>query len=300
MMRITESLLMDTTTRNVDTSSSNYQNLAQELSTGKKLNEPSDDPAGTAQALNINSSLSNITQYTTNANYASSFMSMSDSTLNSVYNLMTQARQIALSAANGATQDSTSTAADTAQINSIIEQITNLANSDYNGQRLFSGQQTSTNPYVVGDPTILTNPAQAYKGDDGNITVTVGNSTKININTPGDTIFTPIFTALASLQTDVSSGNASAISNNDLQLIDNASNNVLQTRASFGAKVDQVNSILQSLQTSSANFQSELSNIQDADMATLVTNLQVAQNVYQASLISVSKAFQYSLADFIQ
>jgi flagellar hook-associated protein 3 FlgL len=300
MLRITESLLMDTTTRNVDTSSSNYQNLANELSTGKKLNQPSDDPAGAAQALDLNSTLANITQYTTNANYANSFLSMSDSTLNSVGNLMTQARQIALSAANGATQDPNTQAANSAQITAIIQQITNLANSDFNGQRIFAGTQTSTNPYTASDPNITANPAAAYKGDGGNITVTVGSSTQMTINTPGDQIFTPIFTALASLQTDINAGNASAISNNDLQLIDTASNEVNQTRASIGSKVDQLTSVQQSLQTASANYQNELSNIQDADMATLVTNLQVAQNVYQASLISVSKAFQYSLTNFIQ
>src|SRR5581483_11388217 len=117
----------DTTTRNVDTSSSNYQNLANELSTGKQLNEPSDDPAGAAQVLDLNSALANISQYKTNADYASSFLSLGDSTLNSVDNLMTQARQIALSAANGATQDANSAAANSAQISAIIQQLTNLA-----------------------------------------------------------------------------------------------------------------------------------------------------------------------------
>ncbi|HEX5322683.1 MAG TPA: flagellin, partial [Capsulimonadaceae bacterium] len=119
-------------------------------------------------------------------------------------------------------------------------------------------------------------------------------------NAPGDQVFTPIFTALSSLQTDINAGNAGAISNNDLQLIDTATNLVNQTRASVGSKVDQLTSITQNLQSATTNFQQELSNLQGADMATLVTNLQVAQNVYQASLISVSKAFQYSLADFIQ
>lgn len=299
-MRITESLLMDTASTNVNTASNTYQNLTQELSTGISLSEPSDDPTGAAQALNLNSALANITQYTTNANYANSFLSLTSSTLNSVDNLLTEARTVAVAAANGGTQDSETLAADSAQISDIIQQVTNLANTSYSGTQLFSGQQTSTEPYTVGDPNILTNPSAAYKGDDGSLTVTVGTNTQLTVNTPGDQIFTPIFTALASLQNDITSGNSSAISNTDLGLIDTASDTVNQTQAKVGSQIDQIESITQSLQTAQTNYQGELGNIQDANIATLVTNLQVAQNVYQASLLAVSKTFQYSLADFIQ
>lgn len=298
-MRITESLLMNNMNDNVNTASSNYQNLTEELSTGISLNEPSDNPAGAAQVLNLNSTLANITQYTTNANYANSFLSLSSSTLNSVDNLLTQARTIAVAAANGGTQDSQTLAADSSQIGDIIQQITNLANTSYSGEQIFSGQQTSTPPYTVGDPTILTNPAQAYQGDQGSLTVTVGSNTQLTVNTPGDQIFTPIFTALASLQTDITAGNSSAISNTDLGLIDTASNTVNQVQAQVGSQIDQISSITDSLQTAQTNYQQQLSNVQDANIATLVTNLQVAQNVYQASLEAVSKTFQYSLADFI-
>lgn len=299
-MRITESLLTDTMQNNVNTAATNYQGLNQELSTGDQLNEPSDNPAGAAQVLNLNSALADITQYTSNADYANSFLSMTTSTLNSVNNLLIQARTVAVAAANGGTQDSQTLAADSAQIGSIIEQMTNLANTSYGNLQIFSGQQTSTQPYTVGDPTILTNPQQAYHGDEGSLTVTVGTTTQMTVNTPGDQIFTPIFTALASLQNDINSANSSAISNTDLGLIDTASNTVNQVQASVGSQIDQLNSITQSLQTAQTNYQTEVGNIQNADLASLVTNLQIAQNVYQASLISVSKAFQYSLADFIQ
>jgi flagellar hook-associated protein 3 FlgL len=293
-MRVTESMLLGQLVNNVDTSSSSYQNLQQQLATGRKINNPSDDPTGASQAMSIRSVLVNIAQYQSNATGATSVMQYTDSQLQVVDNLVQQARTIAVSAANGGTQDASTEQANTAQINSIISQLTTIANSDFNGQKIFSGQQTTTNAFTPGDNTFT------YNGDDNAITATIGNGTTVQTNIPGDKIFSPIFTALSQLSTDISSNNATAISNNDLPAIDTSLTAVNTSRATLGVNMDSVQTTVNMLGTTQQNYQTSLAGLEDVDIASVYAQLQVAQNTYQASLVATQKALQYSLATYIQ
>lgn len=293
-MRVTESLLFGQLTQNVDSSSSNFQSLQQELATGKRINQPSDDPSGTNQALTIRSILVDINQYKTDANSASSFLSFSDSQLNSVTALVQQARTIAVGAANTATQTPTSLAAMGTQIQSIIDQVTNIANSEYAGRHIFSGQQTKTDPYTVGDAT------HTYHGDTGALNATIGKSTTVQINTPGSQVFQAQFAALEQLKTDIAAGNGAAISTNDLPAIDNGLNVINQTRGTIGARLNEVSDTVSRLGTTQINYQNQLSSIEDVDIASVYAQMQIAQNTYQASLVTTQKALQYSLANYLQ
>ncbi len=292
-MRVTEGLLLNQLTSNVDTSSSSYQTIQQQLATGKKILQPSDDPSGTNQALTIRAILVNINQYQTDANSATSFMSDADSQLNSVTTLVQQARTIAVAAANGATQNADSSAAYASQIQSVIDQITTIANSDFAGEKLFAGTQTQTNPFTPGDAT------HAYHGDNGNLTATIGDNNVITTNVNGEQVFGPVFSALEQLKTDITTNNANAISNTDLPAIDSSLSGISQSRAVIGSKVNQISDTLTRLSTTQATYQNNLSSVEDVDLASTFASLQVAQNVYQASLVATQKALSLSLAQYL-
>jgi len=292
-MQVTDSYLTSFLSSAVNNSSNALDKVQQELSTGLAISQPSDNPVGTNQILNLNDSLSNIAQYQTDGTSASNYLSYTDSQLQSVQNLVTQARTIAVAAASSGTESTQDLAADSTQIASIITQVTNLANSQLTGNYIFSGTQTSTQPYTPGDTTYT------YNGNSGAITSTVGPSTQVQINTPGSQVFAPIFTALQSLQTDITSGNTSNISTVDIGNFDAANNTLDQVRANIGSTLDQITNIASNLSTATGDLQNQLSSVQDVDIATVYTQLQTDQNVYQASLEATAETFKYSLADFI-
>jgi flagellar hook-associated protein 3 FlgL len=292
-MRVTVSSMYNQLTANVSDSTNNYQQLQQELSTGKQINEPSDNPSGESQVMTINGLLVDLGQYTTDANAANTSLQYTDSQLNSVQELMQQAQTVATTAANGGTQDSETQQANVAQINSIITQLTTLANSTYEGHYIFSGTKTSVAPYTAGDSTFT------YHGNDQYMTSTIGQNTTVNTNVPGDQVFASAFTALTQLATDMTSNDSSAISNTDLPAVQASLSDVTQTRAGLGVTIDQLNDTVTRLNTVQTTYTGNLSNIQDVDIATVYAQLQVAQNVYQSSLVATSKAMQYSLADYL-
>ncbi|MDQ2686656.1 MAG: flagellar biosynthesis protein FlgL, partial [Armatimonadota bacterium] len=71
------------------------------------------------------------------------------------------------------------------------------------------------------------------------------------------------------------------------------------TRATVGAKMNEVDSTKQRLTRAQGDYQNAVSNVEDVDLATAYVQLQSAQNVYQASLVTTSKAFQHSLSDYL-
>jgi flagellar hook-associated protein 3 FlgL len=293
-MRVTESLLYNQMTNDVNVASNNQETLEQELATGKQINQDSDNPAGASQDMSLRGLLVDINQYQTDASNAVSYMQSTSSSLTAAEELVQQARTIAVAAANGGTESSDQQAAYATQIQSIITQLTTTANSQYDGQYVFSGQQTSTAPYTQGDTTYT------YNGDDNPIMSTIGANNNVQINVPGDQVFAPQFAALSQLETDITAGNYTAISTTDLTAIDSGLSVINTTQATVGANIDSVQNAESALTTTQSNYQSALANVEDANIATVYTQLQSAQNVYQASLIAVSKETQYTLAQYLQ
>jgi flagellar hook-associated protein 3 FlgL len=293
-MRITESSMIDHMRQNMQASADNYQTNLDELSSGKKIRNPSDDPVGASKALAVRSMIDDMDHYLRNCQSAKSLLEYADGQLNSVTGLIDQARQIAVAAASSGTMQDDSAATYIAQIDSIIHEITQLANSDMDGRNVFSGTQTRTEPFSQDDPL------HTYRGDDGPITATIAPNVNIRLNSSGENTFRPIFNALESLKKDLQNGDYTSISTKDIGAVDAGLEAVSLARASIGNRINEVTDTTNRVQTSQLHLQDQLSSIEDTDLATTYTQLQLAQNVYQASLASTSKGLQHSLIDYLR
>lgn len=292
-MRITESSMVDHIRHNVNQSSDNFENNLSQLSSGKRITQASDDPVGTSKALALHSMITDMDQYQRNALNAKSFLEFSDSQLNSATNLINDARRIAVAAANNGTQDDTSIEAYKFQIDSVIEQLNTIADSDINGKRVFSGTHTDRHPFVQGDN------AHEYMGDNNAITATLSSNTHMKLNHVGSEVFAPVFSALDSLKNHIETGDYTSISNQDLGAIDTGLDAVSIARADIGTKLNQISDTMERVQTSQGRLREQLASIEDTDLATSYTNMQLAQNVYAASLAATARAMQYSLINYL-
>lgn len=152
-----------------------------QVSTGNRILNPSDDPAGSVQILNLQREVSLSEQYLSNATKAENKQSSEEGVLDSATSMLQRIRELAVQGLN-----STNTQADkqaiAIEIKQLNEQLLALANTrDSNGDYLFSGFKSNTQPYgtINGD----------YQGDEGQRNIKVGEGVLIETNDPGNRVF---------------------------------------------------------------------------------------------------------------
>lgn len=293
-MRITNSLQYGNLQQNVETSLENFTAIQGQISSGKKLTNFADDPAGASQSLSLRSAAADNTQYQRDADSAKSYLSAADSALSSVNTVVQSARQIAVQAANSS-QSPDSLKALSSQVDGIIQQVTQLANTDLHGTYVFGGTETKAPPY---------DSSQNYQGNAQPLSAGIGPGYSIQTSAVGSAVFGPTFAALQSLKqhlSDAAAGTAGAFADisGDITKVDAGLTAISTTQATVGAKIVEVSAVKQQLTQAQTGYQDAISNIEGVDLASAYVQLQSAQNVYQASLATTAKATQYSLADYL-
>ena len=287
-MRITNSQRYTSLQDNIGASLSALDDVQRQIATGKKLTTFSDDPGGASQSLSLRAALLDNAQYQRDADAAKSFLSAGDSALSGANALLQSARQIAVAGANSA-QSPESFAALGEQVGGLISQLTQVANSDLHGKYLFGGTQTGRPPFDSN---------QNYGGNAEPLVASIGPGYTVQVNAVGSAAFGPAFSALKQLQSDLAKGDVAAVSQ-DIGQVGGALSTTSAAQAALGARLDEVTTVKQRLTRAQGEYQDAVSNIEDVDLSQAYVQLQSAQNIYQASLVTTSKAFQYSLADYL-
>lgn len=136
-----------------------YNTLLEKMSTQKSINRPSDDPVGVTRLIDIKQHKAAITQYTTNADSAQSWVNMTESKLSSASDLIVRAKQLATSQAS-ATATAATRQVTSSDVQGIADQMLSLANSQMNGRYLFSGT-SSTEPFSATQMSAAIGTAQS-------------------------------------------------------------------------------------------------------------------------------------------
>src|ERR687897_908187 len=148
-MRVTAGIITNQLTRDLNvalTALAKHQRL---IATGRRLNEPADDPNGAARALTIRSREAGNTQFQRNIDVARTRLTAGDASVRSVVDALQLAQELAIQGAND-TNDAGARLAIGTQIDQILEEIVALANGQgADGAMLFGGQEVSTAPYTV-------------------------------------------------------------------------------------------------------------------------------------------------------
>lgn len=294
-MRVTDSLRVSNLKRNIEAGLGNLNTVQNQIATGKRVNTVSDNPTGASQALALRATLVDNAQYQTNADSAHSFLAASDGALSSATDALQQARTIAVQGASG-TQTPQTMQALGEQVSGLIRQLTQDANADIHGKYLFGGTLTQSPPFQA--PAGGADPTPTYAGNSGAVNAILGKNNTLQLSTPGNQAFGGAFKALQDLQNNLASGNQTAIAAS-IGAVDAQVTAVSSVRASVGAKLNDVTLLKQNLTRAQGEYQASDDDIENVDLAQAYVQLQSAQNVYQASLVTTSKAFQYSLASYL-
>ncbi len=159
-------------------------NTQAQISSGKRILSPADDPIGAMQSLNMHYELSKVAQFGNNMDAAESTLEYEDSILDGVTKLYHRVKELAVQAGN-ASLNYTDKNAIATEINERLLELKSLANTRAaNGDFLFAG----TNVY--NDPVVVNYAGKyLYKGDEGQRTSMIGESTIIAISDPGKQLF---------------------------------------------------------------------------------------------------------------
>jgi flagellar hook-associated protein 3 FlgL len=302
--RITQQMTAQNLLANINQSLNQIDTTQEELSTGKKINQPSDDPYGTSLALQLNNQLANLTSYSNNVTDGTGWATAGNAALTDITNSVQRIRELVVQAANG-TQSQADMSADADEVNQLIDQIKSDANTQYNGQYIFSGAATATQPYQSGS-------GDAYAGDTGQVTRTVGPNTSLAVNADlssvlgtGQTVSGQpagdgkLLNTLRNIVDDMQSGNSTSLSATDLSQLDSNMGSLSGLTANLGATTDRLQMAASRIQTLQASDTQSLSNTQDADMAQTEINFSTEQAALTAALQAGAKVVQQSLMDFL-
>jgi flagellar hook-associated protein 3 FlgL len=292
-MRVTVGSNAYSSINSIDAASSQLAKLQAQLSSGKRIQTPSDDPIGTVEALNLQSGISRNDQYSANADDATSWLSAADTTYNQLVDAMQQARTAVVKGLNSGASDSTSADALASQIDGLRSSMLALANTQYNGRPLFGGTTASGQAY---------DSSGNYVGDGGSVTRAVGANNTVTVSAQGPQVFgtagNDVFSMLSSISAQLR-GDPSSLSSS-LGQIDTAISRLSTAQATEGAAYQQVQRAQTEQTADGTAMTTRLSSITEVDMAEMAVKVTTANTAYQAALQTTASVRQMSLLDFLK
>jgi flagellar hook-associated protein 3 FlgL len=264
-----------------------YQSTAlQEISTGRAVNQISDNPAASAAVVLNHVQGSQDDQYLQNIASLQSQLQTVDATLSSVVQAVTQAVSLGVEGANGTNSDADRQAI-AQQVTGIRDQVLSLANQTYQGNYVFSGTATSTQPFALD---AMQPNGVKYNGNSAANSIKISSGQTIPINLPGSQIFTnpsgDVLGALNGLITalQTNSGIAAASTN-----LNQAFSELTTQRVFYGNTLQQLQSTQTFLNSDKLQVAQQENTLVGVDLATSITNLQQASVATSAILSATNQ-----------
>jgi flagellar hook-associated protein 3 FlgL len=303
MNRITTLMTSNLILSDINQGMNKLQTTEQQLSSGYRINKPSDDPYGATLAVQLKDGLAGLTQYNKNVTDGTNWTQTADSALTSINNIVERARELTVQAANG-TMGASELQADSSEVSQLIDQIKQTANTQYNGQYVFTGQttQNSPAPYQVGaNDTFGGTFTQANREVSPQtwVPVNVDGSQILGNGSASDPAGQNLLYTLRQIQTDMAAGNSAGL-NTDLGNLDKNLSTLQGTQVTIGTieqRLQFASSRIQDVQTST---NSQLASTEDVDFAQASIDYSTETAAFQAALKAGANIVQSSLLDFLQ
>jgi flagellar hook-associated protein 3 FlgL len=301
-MRITTQMTTAGVLANINNVQQQLASTQQQLSTGLKINQPSDDPYGASLAIQLKNDMAGLSNYQSSVTDGTAWASAADTSLTNIMSMLQRAQELTVQASNG-DESSTDLSATADEIDQLADAMKQEANAQYNGQYVFSGTATGTTPYssATGD---------VFQGNTGAITRTIGPNSNLQVNVDISGLLGSgtsaadgkLLDTLRTISSDMRSGNAGGVadlSSNQLGNLQNSLNSLEQLQANVGAvqnRLTLAGTRIQGLQNSDT---AALSNDEDVNMAQAVTSFSNEQAAFTAALRAGASIVQSSLMDFL-
>ncbi|NTW85506.1 MAG: hypothetical protein HGB30_05005 [Holophagaceae bacterium] len=261
------------------------------ITSGSRIGSPGEDPNGAALILDFGNSIQANTQYLKQINAASGFLTATEDAVNGAVQAVMRLQELAVAGSS----------ASVPEVNSILQNILALANTQFQGKYLFSGTKTDVQPFSGTAP-------YTYQGDQQEINLGVASGTQVSTNLAGDDVFqgvnytgptagsADLLAVAAKLATELGGSGATAQTRVDLDAV---LGNLNQMLAKLGGR----QAGLRSMETSLGDFNASLKSLQSAqeatDYPTAYTEYSNDETIQTATLSIMAKVNKVNLFDYL-
>lgn len=300
-MRVTTDMVMSSTLSDINSAQVALDRTQAELSSGTTIQEPSNNPFGASQIIQLKSALDGLTSYEKSAQDGVSWLDTASGALSNINEVAQRARELILQASNGVNnQGDREDIAD--EVEQIAETVKQDANTQYAGQYIFSGTATGTAPYKQGEGE------NTYQGNSGTITRAIGPSASVDVSVELSSVLGnggsdgKLLSTLNTIVQNLREGTTAsveALSGSDLKALDSNLEALAGVQADAGAATDQLHTALSRIEDLQTTTTEQLSNVQDANVAQVAMEFSNEQSAYDAALRAGASVVQESLLEFL-
>ncbi len=299
-IRMTSNMMSSTLLGNLNRNLYNMDNLEGQISSGRKINKPSDDPVGVTYALRYRSQLAGNEQFQRATDSAQSWLDETDSQMGSAGEVMSRLKELMVQASTG-TYDESDMQAAANEVEQLKKQLVDIGNSKFGGKFIFNGQDYGSIPY----PTAAGTDYSQVETDNKPVKYVIGENIQFQINTSGNEFFgmkgdsDNVFAVMDRVISAMKTGSHSGITA-ETDGVESRTTKMLAARSEVGARTNRVELVNSRLLDQEANTTTLLSKTEDLDVADALIKATSAQTVYQAALKSSANIMNSSLIDFMR
>ncbi|PAF29511.1 flagellar hook-associated protein FlgL [Paenibacillus sp. 7516] len=300
-IRVTSGMMSTQMLSNLNRNLNRMDNMSNQISTGRKINKPSDDPVGVTYALRYRAELAANEQYQTNTDAAVSWLDTTDSNMQQALDVIKRLKELAIQGSNGTLSGSDLEAVNL-EVDELKNHLVDIGNTQIRGKYIFNGETYDQMPYQLsGGVTEFAD----VETDNGGVIYSISQQVTFQINTSGNEFFGSktetdnIFRIIDNLSAALNSEDQDAVSQ-QLENIESRSNKMQAALSEVGARSNRIELVQNRLLDQNLNFTTLQSKTEDADVASLMIQATSAQTIYEASLKSSAQIMQPSLMDFMR
>ena len=293
-MRISQMMIFNSYTQDVQKRQRDVFELHNQLTSGKKVNKLSDDPVKAVSILSSRDMISSIDQYMRNINSANSYLTVTETALDSVKGAIGRIQELSVTMAS-ATANPDSRRQTGIEVSALLETMKGFANTTFENRYVFSGFKSDT-------ATI--DGAGVYQGDGNKQTIITAEGVSMEIGMNGGEIFSGVGGGVDIFQ--ITSDLVTALNGDDTQGIhdaigelDTAFSQISDAIADIGGKGSRLRSTERNLHNVKIDLEQTISGMEDADITEVISELSLGQVALEAALQSAGRIFSTNIFNYI-
>ncbi len=298
-MRVSSRAYLSELQSNLARAQQNLQTLSKQLSSGKRLTRPSDDPLAIGEIVYAHADLARVVSRQQILERGTRLTGVADVALDDIASALRSANDILLASTQPGLTD-TARAAYAEQVRSLRARILDQANASVQGEYLFAGRNTRERPFSEAGGVVT------YAGTSDGIELMVAPQRPMEVTLPGDMLFnfedaggeravadvdTDLFALLEELATHIENGDDNQVEERmpDLRKL---YEHCVEQRGVLGARTVRVQQAMEAAKDVEVHAREVLSDVEDVDIAQAIVQMQAQEVAYQAALSATAKMAQ--------
>jgi flagellar hook-associated protein 3 FlgL len=307
-MRVTQRALALTSLNGLNASLAQVQKLQQQMTSGKTISQPADDPTGTNTAMITRRGMAGNTQYARNISDGQTFLDSTDSAMQNMLTQVQRVRTLTVQGLNGGSMDTVAEGNLATEVNGIRESLIGAANQVVQGRPIFGGVTSGSKAYnddgsyagIGGDNGIAAQPLTRRVSDVETIRVDLTGPEAFGTPSSGKDLFSVVANISKHMSDPGTGATDTTALASDLNDLDGVINQMKTALADVGTREARMQTAATTNSSQQLSLQTTLSATEDVDLPKTIMNLQMQQVGYQAALQVTAQALQPTLLDYLK